>query len=157
MTPSTPALERMPWDDGVPSGVVLTLKSGWRVKSAPAELGIVDLITQHDEQADEELAGDRDLRFGAPPPVHEGEVRALEVGIHPRRMRGSLPEGEAEKGAALLGDVAEMMFIRRSIDSRGEANVADHVFAVREPRHGAQHDDGGQGRQGPDAGVSDEP
>src|SRR5213593_2645034 len=75
----------------------------------PTELVIVDLVTQHNEQPHEQLAGDGDFGFGAPAPMHESEVGSLEVGIHAGGMRGGLPEGEAEQRAALLGDVAEVI------------------------------------------------
>jgi hypothetical protein len=39
--------------------------------------------------------------------MHDGEVGALEVDIHPGGMRRGLTEGEAEERAALFGNVAE--------------------------------------------------
>src|SRR5712692_3997281 len=78
---------------------------------APAELVIVDLVAQHNEQPHEQLAGDRDFGFGASAPMDEGEVGALQVGIHARRMRRGLTKDEAEERAALLGDVAEVIFV----------------------------------------------
>src|SRR2546426_11024964 len=122
----------------------------------PTELVIVDLITQHNEQPHEELAGDGDFGFGTPAAMHEREVGALEIGIHARGMRGGLAKGEAEQRAALLGDVAEVMFIGGGFERRGEADVADHVLAVVKAGHGPQDDDGGQRRQGPDPGGGDE-
>src|SRR5882724_13082114 len=64
---------------------------------APLELVIVDLVAQHNEEAHEQLASDRDFGFGATASMHEGEVGALEVDVHARGMRGGLPEGEAEQ------------------------------------------------------------
>jgi len=96
------------------------------------------------------------LALGTPAAMHEREVGPLEIGIHARGMRGGLPEGEAEQRAALLGDMAEVIFIGGGIEGRGQADVADHVLAVVEAGHGAQDDDGGQRRQGPDAGMGDE-
>src|SRR5438094_8362671 len=82
----------------------------------PTELVIVDLITQHNEQPHEELAGDGDFGLRAPASMHEREVSALEIGIHARGMGGGLPEGEAEQRAALLGDMAEVTFIGGGIE-----------------------------------------
>src|SRR6267143_6743853 len=96
----------------------------------PTELVIVDLIAQHNEQPHEELAGDGDCCLLAPASMHEREVGALEVGIHAGGMRGGLSEGEAEEGAALLGDVAQMIFIGRGVQGGGQADVADDVLAV---------------------------
>src|SRR5882724_12205515 len=94
--------------------------------TAPApELVIIDLIAQHNEQSHEQLASDRHFGFGASAPMHEGEVGPLEVGTHARGMRGSLTEGEAKERAALLGDVAQMIFIGRGVQGGGQADVAD--------------------------------
>src|SRR5262245_22572265 len=76
---------------------------------APAELVIVDLIAQHDEQSHQQLPGDGDFGLGASTPMDEPEVGSLEIGIHAGRMRSGLTEGEAEERAALLGDVPEMI------------------------------------------------
>ena len=83
-----------------------SLRRGRRRPAPPAELVIVDLIAQHNEQPHEELAGDGDFGFRAPAPMDQGAVASLEVGIHAGGMRGGLPEGEAKEWAALLGDVA---------------------------------------------------
>src|SRR2546422_11755049 len=93
------------------SGTSLHRGEGGSPTPAPLELVIVDLVAQHNEQPDEQLAGDGNFGFGAPASMHEGEVGSLEVGIHAGGMRGGLPEGEAEQRAALLGDVAEVVFI----------------------------------------------
>src|SRR6266700_6514863 len=104
-----------------------------RGQPAPAtELVIVDLIAQHNKQPYEELAGDGDFGFRAAAAMHECEVGALEIGIHARGMGGGLPEGEAEQRAALLGDMAEVIFIGGGTEGWGQADVADHVLAVVE-------------------------
>jgi hypothetical protein len=68
---------------------------------ATAQLVVVDLVPQHDEQSDEQLPGNGDFGFGASPPMHDREVGSLEVDIHPGGMRRGLPEDEAEERAAL--------------------------------------------------------
>ena len=110
MTPSTPTLERMPL--GRPMRPVTSLRrsDGGHSPPAAAELVVVNLVAQHDVQPHEELPGDRDLGVGAPAPMHDREVGSLEVDIHPSGMRRGLPEGEAEERAALLGNVAEVIF-----------------------------------------------
>src|SRR5260370_40098870 len=109
MTPSTPALEQVPWEDRVSSPP--SLRRG-RGRPAPAaELVIVNLIAQHDEQPYKELAGVGDFGFGAAAPMHEGAVGAFEVGIDAGSMRGGLPEGEPRQRAALLGDAAEVILL----------------------------------------------
>src|SRR5215471_11151360 len=68
-------------------------------------------------------------------------------------MGRSLPEDEAEKRAALLGNLAEPVLVGRGIEGEGQADVADDMLAVGKAAHGPQDHDGGQGSQGPDAGV----
>src|SRR6266542_4777715 len=70
-----------------------------RSPPAPAELVIVDLVAQHNEEPHEELPGNSDFGFGSPASMHEGAVGPLEIGIHARGMRGRLPKGEAEERA----------------------------------------------------------
>ena len=148
MISSTPTRERMPWDSR------RTVVSSGRRESghptpAPAELVVVDLVAKHDEQPHEQLPGDRDFGFGASAAMHKGEVRPPPVGLHAGRIRCGLAEREAEERAALLGNVAEVIFVSGHIHGGGQADVADHVLAIVEAGHGPQHDDGGEGGQGP--------
>src|SRR4029453_13000406 len=103
MTPSTPTLERMPLGRRMRPVTSLRRSDGGHSPPAAAELVVVNLVAQHDEQPDEQLPGDGDFGFRAPAPMHEGEVRPPEVGIHAGCMRGGLPEGEEQERAALLG------------------------------------------------------
>src|SRR5260370_41967901 len=125
---------------GIQSATSLRRDGSWTAPSL--ELVIVDLIAQHNEEAHEELAGDGDFGFGAPASMHEGEVGPLEIGIHARGMRRGLPESEAEEGAALLGDVAEVIFIGGGIESGGQADLAYHGVAVVKANAGPPNDDG---------------
>ena len=118
-----------------------------------AEFVVVDLIAQHDKQPHEQLPSNGHFGLGASTAMNEREVSAPEVSIHAGRMSRGLTESEAEQRAALLSDVTEMVFIGRGIEGRGQADIADHVLAIVEPGHGAQHDDGGEGGQGPDTGM----
>src|SRR5262245_5221166 len=83
---------------------------------AQAELGVVDMVAQHNEQPYEQLPRDRDFGFGPPASMHQGEVRPPEVAVHAGRMRRRLTEREAEEGTALFGDRAEMIFVGGGID-----------------------------------------
>ena len=68
-------------------------------------------------------------------------------------MGRGLPENEAEERAALLGNLAEPVLVGRGMEGRGQADIADDMLAVGEAAHRPQDHDGGQGSQGPDAGV----
>ncbi len=139
-----------------PCGQALRRGRGDSDPAAPPKLVVVDLITQHDEEADEELTGDRHFGFGSSAPMEEGEVGTFEVGVRARRVGRRLTEDEAEERAALLGDVAEVICVGGGVEGWGQADVADHVLAVVEGGDGLQHDDGRQRRQGADARVGDE-
>src|ERR1700730_8482502 len=133
-----------------------SLRRGWRRPASTAELLIVDLVAQHNEEPYEQRARDGDFGFRAPAPMDQGAVASLEVGIHAGGMRGGLPEGEAKERAALLGDVAEVIFIGGGIEGGGQADVTHYVLAVVDAADGSPHDDGGQRRQGADTWVGDE-
>jgi hypothetical protein len=67
-----------------------------------------------------------------------------------------LTENPAEERAALLGDLTEMLFVRRSVDRGREANVTHDVFAVGETLDRPEDEDGREGRQQADARVREE-
>jgi hypothetical protein len=50
---------------------------------ASAEFVVVDLITQHGVQADQQFAGDGDVRLGTPASMEHGQVAALQIGVGP--------------------------------------------------------------------------
>src|SRR4029453_19607521 len=109
-----------------------SLRRGWRSPPSPAELLIVDLVAQHNEEPYKQLARDGDFGFRAPAPMDQGAVASLEVGIHAGGMRGGLPEGEAKGRAALLGDVAEGIFIGGGVEGGGPADATHYRLAVVE-------------------------
>src|SRR5262249_15033136 len=73
-----------------------------------AELVIVNLIAEHDVEADEELAGESHLGLGPPASMEDGEVAAPKIVIAARGEGRRLPQDPAEEGIALLGDLAEV-------------------------------------------------
>src|SRR5215467_13826872 len=71
-----------------------------RAAAAP-KFGVVDLVAQHDEQADEELARDGDLRLRVPAAAAQRAIGTVEIGVEPRGVGGRLAENPAEQRAAL--------------------------------------------------------
>src|SRR5262245_23390748 len=106
MTSSTPTRERMPWD-GLRTAVSLRRRESGQPTPTTAELVVIDLVAQHDEQPHEQLPSDGDFGFGTSTSMDEREVGSPEVGIHAGRMRRRLTEDQAAERAALLADVAE--------------------------------------------------
>src|SRR2546422_10621282 len=77
-----------------------------RAAAAP-KFGIVDVGAQHDEEANEELARDRDSGLRAPAALAQREGGAFEIGVEASGGRGRPAEDPAEERAAPFGDMAE--------------------------------------------------
>src|SRR5262245_42100546 len=117
-----------------------------RAAAAP-KFSVVDLVPQHDEEPDEELARDGDLRLRVPAAVAQRAVGALEISVDARRVWGRLAEDPAEQRAALFGDMAEAILVGRSIEAWGQAHVAHDVLGIGEARDRAEDNHGGERRQ----------
>ena len=96
----------------------------WDSTSA-AELVVVDVVTQHNVEADEQAPGQRHLRFGPAAPPEDREVDALERGIAAGRERSRLAEHPAQERAALLADVPQPVLVGGRIDGGRQPDVAD--------------------------------
>jgi len=91
----------------------------------PAELVVVDLVAQHHVKTNQQAAGEGDFGLGPPAPPADGEVSALEFAIGSGGQRCGLTEYPAQQGAALFADVSQAVLISRSVDRRGQSDVAD--------------------------------
>src|SRR4029450_8785359 len=100
--------------------------------AAPAELLIVDLITKHDIQAYEELTGEGHLCFRPPASMQDCEVAAPKIVVRPRGQWRRLAQHPAKERITLLGDLAEVVFVGRSVDHAGQANVTTDIDAKRQ-------------------------
>src|SRR4029453_17899581 len=83
----------------------------WDSTSA-AELVVVDVVPQHNVEADEQAPGQRHLGLGPAAPPEDREVDALERGIAAGRERSRLAEHPAQERAALLADVPQPVLVR---------------------------------------------
>src|SRR4030095_4091435 len=124
--------------------------------AAPTELLIVDLIAEHDIQAYEELAGQGHFGLRPPASMQDGEVAAPQIVVRPPRQGRRWAQPPAKERITLLGDLAEVVFVGRSVDHGGQANVTHDMLAVRESVNWSQHKDRRQGGQGPDAGMREQ-
>ena len=131
--------------------------SGSRRTTTAAKLIVVDLITEHDVQADQQLASERDFRLGAAASMQDCEVVAPKVLVGPGREGGGLPQDPSQERVALLGDLAEALFVGRGIDRRRQADVTDDMLAIRKARDRSQNEHGREGGQRPHAGVRQQP
>jgi hypothetical protein len=100
--------------------------------AATPKLGIVDLIAEHDVEADEEFPCECDPGFGPSAAMQNREVAAPKIVVRAGGERRRLAEYPAEERAALLSDVSEPLFIGRGIDGWGQADVTHDVLAVGE-------------------------
>ena len=126
-----------------------------RAAAAP-KFGIVDVVAQHDEEANEELARDRESGLRAPAALAQREVGAFEIGVEASGVRGRLAEDPAEQRAALFGDMAEAVLVGGSMETGGQAHIAHDVLGVGEARDGAEDDHRGERRQRADAGMREQ-
>ena len=124
---------------------------------ASAKLLIVDVIAEHDIETHKELTSEGDFRLGPAAPLQDGEVATPKIVIRTRGQRGRLAQDPAEERIPLFGDLAEVLFVGRGIDRRGQADVTDDMLAVREAGDGPQNEDRGQGGQGADPRMREQP
>ena len=122
--------------------------------AAPAELGIVNLITNHDEEADEEFAGHGHPGLGAAAAMDHGAIETVKVAVRAGGEGGGLAEDPAEQRATLLGDLPEVARVCGGTHGGRQAHVAHDVLAPREAGGGPQDEDGGEGGQGAHASDS---
>ncbi len=127
----------------------------WRREAAAAaELSVVNLIANHDEEADEELAGYGHAGLGATTAMDQRAVDPVQVVIGAGGQWGGLAEDPAEQRAALLCDLPQVAGVCRGAHGGGQADVAHDVLAPREAGGGAQDQDGGEGGEGAHARMS---
>jgi len=81
-----------------------------------AKLRVVNLIAEHDVETDQELASEGDFRLWSTASMQHRKVTATEILVHTGGERSGLTEDPAEEGTALLRDLTEMLFVRRSVD-----------------------------------------
>jgi hypothetical protein len=121
--------------------------------AAAAKLVVVDMITEHDVEPDKKFAGERDFCLGSAASMQDGEVATSKIIIGASREGRGLTEDPAEECAALLGDLAEMMFVGRRVNGRRQADVAHDMFAVWEARDRPEDKDRGECGERTDAGM----
>src|SRR5499433_4107637 len=119
-----------------------------RDTAAPSELGVVNLITHHDEEANEQLASYGHAGLRATAAMEQGAIEPVEVVIGAGGQRGGLAEDPTEQRASLFGDLPEVTRVRRGAHGRGQAHVAHDVLAPREAGGGPSDQDGGESGQG---------
>jgi hypothetical protein len=111
------------------------------------------MITKHDVEPHKQFAGERDFCLGSAASMQNGEVAPPKVIVRASRKWSGLSEDPAEERAALLGDLAEMVFVGRSVNGGRQADVAHDVFAVREARDGPENKDRSECGQRTDTGM----
>jgi hypothetical protein len=124
----TPALELVPWDPKPQRRLRAVRASGLHEILAPwmgeapqlataTEFDVVDLVTQHDVEAHEQLPGDGDFRFRPSVPIQHGTVQTFEIGIGADGDVAGLAKHEAEQRVPLLRDVAQPVLVGRRVHS----------------------------------------
>ena len=83
------------WDRDAPAARVLGNDDASRLSAgsapAPAELGVVHLITEHDIEAHEELAGDGHFGLGPAAAMQDGEVATPKIVVRAGAKEAACP------------------------------------------------------------------
>jgi hypothetical protein len=80
---------------------------------------VVDLVSEHHEESDQELAGDGNLRMGSATSMEHGVVEPLQIRIALDRRLTRLAEHVPEEGIALFGNPSEPVFSCGGLERRG--------------------------------------
>src|SRR6266566_1250305 len=101
---------------------------------------VIDLVSEHHVEADQELARDGDLRTGTATSMEHGVVEPIQIRVAFDRRLARLAEHVPKEGIALFGNPAQPVFARRGLDRRGQPDVTHHVLARGEADHRPQHE-----------------
>src|SRR6266478_1858986 len=102
--------------------------------AAAAELLVIDLITQHDPQADPEFASDGNSGFAQSLLGEFSPVEALQVWVSAYCVDGRLAPEKAQQGVALFAQPAESLLTGAGIFARDHPHITGQRFAVLVPR-----------------------
>ena len=103
----TPALERLRGlrvlasDELELRGTGVEVLARWDA-AAPAELGIVNLITHHDQEADEQLAGHGHPGLGAAAAMDQGAIETVKVAVRAGGEGGGWPRTQRSSALPCL-------------------------------------------------------
>jgi len=127
------------------------------MRTSPTELLVIDLIAQHDEEPDGQLAGHGDLgrrqAFAkGQAPVDTPQARVVAAGDLRR-----LDQQEPQQAVALLGQRSETLPSAAGVFARNQPPLAGDVLGVGKALHRPQHQHGAQRRQRTHAGVGHQP
>src|SRR5262245_25650514 len=131
-------------------------RRGPRRATASAKFLVVDVIAEHDVEAHQERPGEGHPGLGSSATVQYREGAAPQIVVRAGGEGGGLAEDPAEERVALLGDLAEALFVGGGVDGRGQADVTHDVLAVREAWERAQHQHGGERRQRTHPGMGEQ-
>jgi len=142
------SLTRTRADTGIPAR---TPRSRLPRQPTAAELCVVDLIAQHDPEANPELPRRRDAGFRDSLLHHLPAIEALQVGIPSHGMGGRLAPEKPEKRVALFAERAQSLPFAARVLPGDHADVARQRLPVEESRRIADKDLGRQCGNGPHA------
>src|ERR1700704_3718167 len=81
--------------------------------TTPSELGVIDLVTQHDKAAHQEFSGHRRFGFGLIPTMEQALVKTFQVRVLASRRLASLAQEKAEQPRAGFADAAHAVRLGR--------------------------------------------
>src|SRR5712692_4731090 len=98
--------------------------------AAAAELSVIDLITQHDPQADPQFTTCRYPGFAKSFLGEFSPVEALPSGICAYRVYGLLSPEEGEQLVPLFAQLIESLLTGAGIFARDHPHITGHRFAI---------------------------
>jgi hypothetical protein len=94
--------------------------------TTPSELGVIDLVTQHNQAAHQEFSGHRRFGFGFIATLEQSLVRTFQVSVLAASRLTSLAQEKAQQARAGLADAAHAMRLGRGAFNRVESDVTRH-------------------------------
>src|ERR1700751_310358 len=121
--------------------------------SATTELLVINLVPQHDPQADSELACHRHTRLPQTFLHQFAAVETLQLRIATHRMSTRFTPQEAQQRTALFGHSTESLSLSAGVFPRNEPHITAQGLAVCEALRIPQENVGGQRPHRPHSGV----
>src|SRR2546422_4751157 len=103
-------------------------------QATTAELRVIDLIAQHDPEANPELPRRRDAGFRESLLHDLPSIEALQVGIASHGMRGRLAPKKPQERIPLFAERAQSLAFAARVLARDHADVARECLPVEKPR-----------------------
>src|SRR4029079_16365215 len=115
--------------------------------TTPHKFGVVNLVAQHDEAADQKLSGDGHLRLGFITTMKQSFVELLQLRVTASGRLAGFIEQKTQQARTLFADAAHALAVRRLSFNTVETNVSGDPAGRGKARDGFQRVTQRQGGQ----------